>query len=175
MCSRIGKIMKNDLVAPQPQICEIMKKRRRVRCVIRTMLVCFLVFPLTLNADEQATNSIPASIIEEQVTNPVPTYEMETLPAENLLTTNREFWLSILVLAFGVIVIFVEFFSLRSRDQVGAGDVIRLYGVTLILVGVLFVVVAGFDVDQIAPALGLFGTVAGYLLGKSADGERKGG
>jgi hypothetical protein len=39
--------------------------------------------------------------------------------------------------------------------------------VTLIIIGTLFFITAGFDSTQIAPALGLFGTIAGYLLGKT--------
>jgi hypothetical protein len=48
-----------------------------------------------------------------------------------------------------------------------------VYAVTLIIVGTLFAITAGFDSNQIAPAMGLFGTIAGYLLGKRATLSEK--
>jgi len=42
----------------------------------------------------------------------------------------------------------------------------------LIITGALFLVVAGYTDKQMAPVMGLLGTLAGYLLGKSpAQGE----
>ena len=41
--------------------------------------------------------------------------------------------------------------------------------ITLIITATLFLITAGYDNNQIAPAIGLFGTVAGYLLGKSVN------
>ena len=38
--------------------------------------------------------------------------------------------------------------------------------VTLIVVSSLFIITAGYSSEQIAPAMGLFGTIAGYLLGR---------
>ncbi len=48
-----------------------------------------------------------------------------------------------------------------------AEDTLRSFGVVLIIMGTLFVIAAGYSSVQIAPALGLFGTIAGYLLGRS--------
>ncbi|MDX1617310.1 MAG: hypothetical protein R3224_00890 [Balneolaceae bacterium] len=42
--------------------------------------------------------------------------------------------------------------------------------VTLIITAALFLIAAGFSNDQIASALGLLGTIAGYLLGRG-EGE----
>ena len=47
-----------------------------------------------------------------------------------------------------------------------------MFGVTLILVGTLFAITAGFSAEDIGPALGLFGTVAGYLLGRRTQPPR---
>jgi hypothetical protein len=49
--------------------------------------------------------------------------------------------------------------------------VLRVLGTILILVFALFLVLAGCDDKQIAPVLGLLGTVAGYLLGRSEGGD----
>ena len=61
--------------------------------------------------------------------------------------------------------IFIEFWLLR-RSALRADDVLRTFSLTLIIIGTLFFVTAGFDNNQIAPAMGLFGTIAGYLLGR---------
>jgi hypothetical protein len=88
------------------------------------------------------------------------------------ILTRFEFWLSLLILAFGSIVVCVEFALLRKKDFDG-NDILKVFGVTLIVVGTLFLIAAGFGDKQIAPAMGLFGTLAGYLLGKAAT-TRKG-
>jgi hypothetical protein len=35
----------------------------------------------------------------------------------------------------------------------------------------MFLITAGYTSDQIAPMIGLLGTIAGYLLGKSTQGS----
>ena len=83
------------------------------------------------------------------------------------ILTRFEFWLSLLILAFGAIVVFLQFFLMR-RQKFDANDLLKVFGVTLIVVGTLFLIAAGFGDKQIAPAMGLFGTLAGYLLGKAS-------
>jgi hypothetical protein len=86
-------------------------------------------------------------------------------PSVKRLLTTFEFWLSLEVLLFGVIIGLLEYIILRNKD-VSAEDTLRVFAITLILVGTLFAITAGFDSNQIAPAMGLFGTIAGYILGK---------
>jgi len=69
-------------------------------------------------------------------------------------------------------VIFIEFWLLR-RSALRADDVLRTFSLTLIIIGTLFFVTAGFDNNQIAPAMGLFGTIAGYLLGRRSRVEEQ--
>lgn len=97
------------------------------------------------------------------------------------LLNNSELFLSIEVLLFGVIVVVAEFLLLR-KYIVTAEEALRVYAVTLIIVGTLFVITAGYTSQDVAPAMGLFGTMAGYLLGKKSamtevekDATAKGG
>jgi len=94
------------------------------------------------------------------------------VPREFVFVSQREFWLSIEVLAFGLIVVGLQF-RLLLRNGVKAEEVLRVFGVTLILVGTLFTITAGFSAQDIGPALGLFGTVAGYLLGRRTLPQQK--
>lgn len=90
--------------------------------------------------------------------------------AKNFLS-DFEFWLSAEILLFGLGVVVIEFLLLRKAN-VSAEEALRVYAVTLIIVGTLFAITAGFDSNQIAPAMGLFGTIAGYLLGKRSGSEK---
>ncbi|TDH64214.1 hypothetical protein E2C06_02390 [Dankookia rubra] len=80
----------------------------------------------------------------------------------------------LLVAAFcllGVLILTFEFvLFLRARDRVSANDVMRGFSVTLILVGVVALLGIGYDEKQVQPAIALFGTLLGYLLGR---GERR--
>ena len=90
------------------------------------------------------------------------------LPADAPLTgylTTWEFILSFEVLIFGIVVLAVLFMMFRSR-QATAADVIRGLCVTLVIVGSLFCITAGFGQGQIAPVVGLFGTIVGYVIGQ---------
>lgn len=91
--------------------------------------------------------------------------------------SSPEFFLSLLVIIFGVVTLAFEYALIRTKPF-DSTDVLKVLAVTLIVVGTLFVITAGFSSQQIAPAMGLFGTIAGYLLGRSSqknrhDGERK--
>jgi hypothetical protein len=71
--------------------------------------------------------------------------------------------LSISCLAFGLVVIsLMAYLSLKRRAST---LVLRSFSVPLIIVAAVFLVVAGFGERQIAPVIGLLGTIAGYLLG----------
>jgi hypothetical protein len=82
-----------------------------------------------------------------------------------------EFWLVILVMVFGITIAALQYALIRKRNF-SANDIMKIFAVTLIITGTLFLISAGFGDTQIAPAMGLFGTVAGYILGRStADKE----
>lgn len=82
--------------------------------------------------------------------------------------SSEEGELALLVLALGAAIIIAQFLALRTK-QGTAEDVIRAYTITLIIIGTLVLIVAGYSNDQIAPAMGLFGTIAGYLLSRKGN------
>jgi hypothetical protein len=75
--------------------------------------------------------------------------------------------LSLIVLAFGALIIGLETFIIFKK-KLGAEYIVRFITVTLIITSTLFLITAGYDNNQIAPAMGLLGTIAGYLLGKDS-------
>jgi len=88
--------------------------------------------------------------------------------APGAFMTQREFILSVLVIGFGLSSLGVTYAIIR-RGQYAPKDTLRLMMLQLIIVGTLFCITAGFSGKDIAPAMGLFGTIAGYLLGKAMD------
>jgi len=75
------------------------------------------------------------------------------------------------ILFFGL---FVMLLATRAlRQGIAAGLVLRLFGMLTIIVLAVFLVVAGYDSQQIAPVTGLLGTLAGYLVGRSVQEQPK--
>lgn len=70
------------------------------------------------------------------------------------------------VLVFGVLVFLLAAFMLRGGRS--SDSALKLLGTLLIIVVSVFLVVAGYSDKQIAPVMGLLGTIAGYLLGKGS-------
>jgi len=102
-------------------------------------------------------------------------------------TTPRqtESWLPLYVLGFGALIVVVEVMLIRKMSAKWTPySVIRLLGITLIIIASLALVVGSGKENQISSVVGLLGTLAGYLLGKDAkeqdvmydaDEEGKGG
>ena len=89
-------------------------------------------------------------------------------------TSETMLYLSTAILLFGFLVISLAVYLLKSRDY-SAEQVLRVLGTLVVIVAAVFLMVAGYTESQIAPAIGLMGTVVGYLLGTSEKGSRPGG
>ena len=92
-------------------------------------------------------------------------------PAAELEKSHPGWWsvtnamtISTIILVFGLMVLALASFLIRSGSS--ADSVLRVFGTILIVIGAIFLIVAGYGDTQIAPAMGLLGTIAGYLLGK---------
>lgn len=80
---------------------------------------------------------------------------------------SREFWTTALILLFGLIIVAVEYLLLRNRQHDKVEEFSKFFVITVIIIGTLVLIGSGLDNNQIAPAVGLFGTIAGYLLGRT--------
>ena len=81
-------------------------------------------------------------------------------------TNQNAMTMSSVVLIFGIVVISLCAWLMRSSRPTSEA-ILRVFGTVLIITGALFLVVAGYTDKQMAPVMGLLGTLAGYLLGKS--------
>jgi hypothetical protein len=109
--------------------------------------------------------SVGAAPKEEIQANQPPKQKVST--GRDGFLTDVEFDLSMSVLLFGILVLCMEVYLIKIK-QIGHDYIAKIILVTLIVTGTLFLITAGYNNDQIAPATGLLGTIAGYLLGKTS-------
>lgn len=86
--------------------------------------------------------------------------------------TTRSWWsvdqamtISSVVLLFGIVVIVTA--AILVWRSSSPQDLLRTIGTLLIVICAVFLVVAGYSDKQIAPVMGLLGTIAGYVLGRT--------
>jgi hypothetical protein len=77
------------------------------------------------------------------------------------------FSLSVLAFGFGLIVLFTR--TLMRPGYRWRAVYLRLIVLTIVVTAGLFVITAGYSQDQIAPMMGLLGTLVGYLLGRDTS------
>jgi glycerol uptake facilitator-like aquaporin len=80
-----------------------------------------------------------------------------------------EFWLTFLIIAFGLTVLALYIYAIRNISNRRPEDVSRALIVITVITGSLVLITAGYSNEQIAPAFGLFGTVIGYMLGRMSQ------
>jgi hypothetical protein len=82
--------------------------------------------------------------------------------------TTVELALTIGTLAFGALVLGMLGVFL-GKGLLPADVFLKLFVLVIVVTAGLFVVVAGYTENQIAPMMGLLGTLVGYLLGREAS------
>lgn len=80
--------------------------------------------------------------------------------------SSREFIITVAILLFGLAMA-VFCIVLAKTKYISADQITRIAALLLIVTGTLVLVSTGYDAQQISPALGLLGAIAGYLLGKT--------
>lgn len=151
--------------------------------LIAVCILCILLWPMgqsahaqvpggPTTAPTQSESPIPAPVQDNNAENttrdrrasdPVEVYRRTTY------LTAPEFYLSVMTLVLGLAALIMEFWLLKSNAVKAADDALRIFAVTIILIGALLATTAGYSASDISPAIGLFGTVAGYLLGRGAS------
>jgi asparagine N-glycosylation enzyme membrane subunit Stt3 len=140
-----------------------MKKKTFILCLFIAQL--FFVSPIFA---QDSTNFAKDSSV---LNNPPPEPQESTTKIVTPLS-RLEFTLSLTVLGFGLLVILLEIFLIRT-NKISSEDTIKFIIITLIITSTLFLITAGYSNDQIAPAVGLLGTIAGYLLGRIQSSNQK--
>lgn len=84
---------------------------------------------------------------------------------------DQSFFLSCIVVGFGIFVLVCITYLIRRDKQIET--LLRPFGTILIIIASVFLIVAGYSEHQIAPVIGLLGTIAGYILGRNTVNEPK--
>lgn len=123
------------------------------------LVLCVLLLTSTMAA-------IPAYATD----NPPPTNNQPTeVPTVKKIISSMEFWMSAMVLLFGLLVFLLEYLVLTKNNlEITSYNILSIFSITLIVIGTMFLLTSAYSVRQIAPAMGLFGTIAGYLLGRGS-------
>lgn len=85
---------------------------------------------------------------------------------------DSSFLLSCTVIGFGVFVLICITYLIRRDKQIET--LLRPFGTILIIIAAVFLIVAGYSENQIAPVIGLLGTIAGYVLGRDVATKSNG-
>lgn len=80
--------------------------------------------------------------------------------------TPWEFYLVAMTVTLGVLVAAIYSFMLIKKAMTPTGN--RTFLLILVVFGALFLIVAGYSDDQLAPVFALLGSIVGYLFGRSA-------
>ena len=127
--------------------------------MLSLLSICLMAQP---DAIETAVNTPPAATATTPDGINLPPVNTDLVPTKS----SQEVWLSFGVLIFGIIVVLSQAYLISKRQE-ALDNSLKYLSISLIIVGSLFLVTAGYGNSQIAPIIGLLGTVAGYLLGRA--------
>jgi multisubunit Na+/H+ antiporter MnhG subunit len=68
----------------------------------------------------------------------------------------------------GALVFLVQSILFWRMKTVSADDILKSGAVIIILVATVILIIGGYNTQQVTPAIGLFGSLLGYLLGRSS-------
>jgi hypothetical protein len=142
------------------------KKSRLGIALLITVFLCTSGYASSNSAKVRATPA-PDSTIQPAANLPTQAPAPATTQGDVGDLSLGEHQLAILISIVGLLALGMQFLLLRRVPKLKAEDTLRTFGVGLIIMGTLFFIAAGFSSQQIAPALGLFGIIAGYLLGRT--------
>lgn len=81
---------------------------------------------------------------------------------------------TVAVLIFGLIVILIEVYVIRKKDQGWGNNSLRIVGLTLITTCIMVLLtMENLKQEYFTSLIGLFGSIVGYLLGKKDDESNK--
>jgi uncharacterized membrane protein YhaH (DUF805 family) len=150
-------------------ITEINRTRMRILFII--CLSIFLVALSSLSTSQGIDTSLKKEILTKADSKAAPAPSSK--PKKPKLDSNAKSFhtpdetvLTIYFLIFGLLVLIIAAFLLNKSTH-DSSTSFKYFIIVLLILGMLLLITIGLDKDQISPAVGLFGTISGYLLGKT--------
>jgi len=112
-------------------------------------------------SETELEGNAPPSEVSREVTN-ISAIE------PSAIWENDEIVKSVIVIGFALIVFTLLIFRIKVQEM-HAEDFIRLTVLALVICSSMYLISAGWDDQQTAPAFGILGTIAGYLLGRGSN------
>ena len=119
-----------------------------------------------LTEDDAQLAALKKSVSDVEVKAAAISHAAQQSTPSGWWTTHSAMTMSASVLLFGAAVIAIATFTAK-KQQSTLEEALRLYGTIMVITMAVFLVVAGYSDQQIAAPLGLLGTIAGYLLGRT--------
>jgi len=89
----------------------------------------------------------------------------------NLSVEQQSLSLSVLIVIFGFVIIWAANKQMSSGSN--PDSVLKVFGGISIVILSVLLIAAGFSDQQISPVIGLLGTMAGYILGRTSSINKK--
>ena len=143
-------------------------------CLIRLLLVLIVLLSLSTNAQSQSPRPSPTPSTQPSA-SPISNDDGVRLMRGDLSRYSEKTYPEVAlgwgVLAFGILIIILEVLVMLRLKKGWGTQSIRIVGLTLVLTSGLFLIVTGYSQQQIAPMVGLLGTMTGFLLGKTSSSK----
>lgn len=130
--------------------------------------------PVAVNYGQTSETKLEDMSMETELEGNVPPAELRR-ESTNISTIepsaiweNDEIVKSVIVIGFALIVFTLLIFRIKVQEM-HAEDFIRLIVLALVICSSMYLISAGWDDQQTAPAFGILGTIAGYLLGRGSN------
>ena len=119
-----------------------------------------------------SNNNFSDDELDEAIENAksgVKSSQQQTIKVEN--TTKNDWWsvkdamtVSTVMLGFFFMVLLLATYLIKIGTNTDV--LLKFFGTILIISTTSFLIIVGYNNEQITPVIGLLGTIAGYLLGK---------
>lgn len=116
-----------------------------------------------ISAMDQAQAAVQAAVLAASATSKESGTESMVVWTPTMVQ-----FLGISILLFTIIALLLGFLLLRRGESDGM-QVLRFFGVISIVGLSAFLLVVGYSNEQLTPIVGLFGAIAGYLIGKDSQ------
>lgn len=139
------------------------------------MVVCCAEVMSQTEAKLEQPSEKKSSVINSPPSDPLESadiLEPEQMTAHASPFSSFEFLLSIIVLFFGLIVVSLEVY-LASKGVIRSEYVYKCIIITLVIVGSIVLITAGYSNNQINGVIGILGSIAGYMLAKGTTTQTK--
>ena len=143
---------------------------------LRILLLCIVLFsvPIPVSYGQLSGTKLEDTPRETELEENAPPSELrqEARHISSIepsgIWENDEIVKSVIVIGFALIVFTLLIFRIKVQEM-HAEDFIRLTVLALVICSSMYLISAGWDDQQTAPAFGILGTIAGYLLGRGSN------